>query len=67
MVAHIEHAVNYWIDAWENIRDGRASENRGLRYRERSGAHCNWDYLTSIEVELDVKRGVEKEVTKGRG
>lgn len=51
----------------ENIREGRASENRGLRYRERPWAHCNWDYLTSIEVELDVKCGVEKEVTKGRG
>jgi len=64
MAAHIKHAVNYWNDAWENIREGRAREHYGQRDWMAEGAHCYWDYLPSIAEELKGKWGVDEEVVR---
>lgn len=64
MAAHIKHAVNYWNDAWENIREGRAREHYGQRDWIAEGAHCYWDYLPSIAEELKGKCGVEEEIVR---
>ena len=62
MAAHIKHAVNYWSDAWENIREGKARDRYGHRDWIAEGAHCYWDYLPSIATELKEKYGVDEEV-----
>jgi len=64
MAAHIKHAVNYWNDAWSNIREGRAREHYSQRDWMAEGAHCYWDYLTSIEEELKGICGVDGETVK---
>ena len=62
LATHIKHAVNYWNDAWSNIREGKAREHYGHRDWIAEGAHCYWDYLPSIAVELRAKCGVEEKV-----
>jgi len=64
MAAHIKHAVNYWNDAWENIREGRTREHYGQRDWVAEGAHCYWDYLPSIAEELSRKCDVDGEIVK---
>jgi len=64
MAAHIKHAVNYWNDAWENIRERRTREHYGQRDWIAEGAHCYWDYLPSIAEELSGKCGVDGEIVK---
>jgi hypothetical protein len=64
MAAHIKHAVNYWNDAWSNIREGRGREHFGQRDWMAEGAHCYWDYLTSIEEELKGICDVDGETVK---
>ena len=62
LATHIKHAVNYWNDAWSNIREGKAREHYGHRDWIAEGAHCYWDYLPSIVVELRRDSGVEEKL-----
>ncbi|KAI9878079.1 MAG: hypothetical protein M1830_001990 [Pleopsidium flavum] len=60
MASHITHAVNYWGDAWSNIREGTAREHYGLRPLIAEGMHMYWDYVPDIVVDLR-NRGFEGE------
>ena len=31
MASHISHAVNYWCEAWQRLKEGNARDNYGLR------------------------------------
>ena len=58
MACHISHAVNYWTDAWQRLKEGSARENYGLRPLEAEGAHLYFDYLILI-VEDMRRKGFE--------
>ena len=55
MASHISNAVNYWGDAWQRLREGRARENYGLRALEAEGAHLYFDYLPLIVKDMRAK------------
>lgn len=66
MVTHIKHAVNWWGDAWENIRNGTchstpastlpsSSELLPLRPLEAEGMHLYFSYLPRIVADLRSK------------
>lgn len=48
MASHISHAVNYWCDAWQRIKEGNARDNYGLRVLEAEGSHLYFDNLPLI-------------------
>lgn len=58
MASHISHAVNYWGDAWQQLKQGKARDNYGLRALEAEGAHLYFDYLPLI-VEDMRRKGFE--------
>ncbi len=58
MACHISHAVNYWGEAWQRIKDGIARDNCGLRALEAEGSHLYFDYLRLIVKDVG-KRGFE--------
>ena len=58
MASHISHAVNYWIDAWQRLKEGNARDNYGLWPLEAEGAHLYFDYLPLI-VEDMRRKGLE--------
>ena len=60
MASHITYAVNYWGDAWYNIRENKMRNHYGLRDWMAEGAHCYWDYLPLIATEMR-RRGFEGE------
>lgn len=64
LAAHIKHAVNYWGDAWSNIREGKAREHYGHRDWMAEGAHCYWDYLPEIAKELTKGQGMFEDEVK---
>ena len=45
MAAHLKNAVNYWHQAWNRMREGKARDNYGLRDYIAEGMHLYWDYL----------------------
>lgn len=55
MATHISHAVNYWGDAWEQLRQGKARDNYGLRALEAEGTHMYFDYLPRIVADMREK------------
>ncbi|KAL9113489.1 MAG: hypothetical protein Q9187_007622 [Circinaria calcarea] len=66
MVTHIKHAVNWWGDAWENIRNGTchptpastlpsSSKLQTLRLLEAEGMHLYFSYLPRIVADLRSK------------
>ncbi len=52
VASHITHAVNYWGDAWSNIREAKARNHYGLRDWMAEGAHMYFDYLSDIAAEV---------------
>ena len=48
MASHISHAVNYWGDAWHNLKNEKARDSYGLRALESEGSHLYFDYLPRI-------------------
>ena len=58
MASHISHAVNYWTDAWQRLKEGNARDNYGLWPLEAEGAHLYFDYLPLI-VEDMRRKGFE--------
>lgn len=59
MASHTSHAVNYWGDAWSNIRDGKARDHYGLRDWIAEGAHKYFDYLPHIAEDME-RKGANK-------
>lgn len=55
---HIKHAVNYWHESHQRIRDKRTRDHYGLTNWLAEGMHLYWDYLPDIanEMSLEVKR-----------
>ena len=48
---HVVQAVNYWGDAWQNIRDGKARfDPTWARDWISEGVHQYWDYLPLVVV-----------------
>lgn len=62
MASHISHAVNYWGDAWQQLKQGKAREDYPLRALEAEGSHLYFDYLPSIVEDMRRKgfKGPEK-------
>ena len=52
LAAHIKQAVNFWGDAWDNMRGNRTRENYGLRDWTSEGMHLYWDYVPRVHAEL---------------
>ena len=55
MASHISHAVNYWGDAWRQLKEGKARDNYGLRALEAEGSHLYFDYLPLIVEDMRKK------------
>ncbi|MCJ1264955.1 hypothetical protein MMC22_004830 [Lobaria immixta] len=55
MASHTSHAVNYWGDAWSNIRGGKARDHYGLCDWIAEGAHKYFDYLPHIAEDMKRK------------
>ena len=64
MATHIRFAVNFWGDAWRNIRENKARNHYGYRDWLAEGAHMYWDYLPEIAREMKEKSGVDEEKIK---
>ena len=58
MASHLTHAVHYWTDAWQRLKEGNARDNYGLRPLEAEGAHLYFDYLPLV-VEDMRRKGFE--------
>ena len=58
MAMHISHAVNYWGDAWSNIRNNKTRDHFGMRDWVAEGAHLYWDYVPHICTDMR-KRGFD--------
>lgn len=52
LASHVSHAVNYWGDAWHNLKNGKARPHFGLRELEAEGAHLYFDYLPLIVEDM---------------
>lgn len=50
--SHIRHAVNYWGDAWRNIRESKTRGPPDPFGWVAEGAHCYWDYLPDIVADM---------------
>ncbi|KAL9577539.1 MAG: hypothetical protein Q9212_006301 [Teloschistes hypoglaucus] len=55
---HIKHAVNYWHESHQRIRDKTTRDHHGLTNWLAEGMHLYWDYLPDVinEVSLNVKK-----------
>ena len=52
MAVHVSHAVNYWGDAWGQVKQGKLRDNYGLRFLEAEGTHLYFDYLPRIVSDM---------------
>lgn len=60
---HTQHAVNFWHEAHERMREGKMRGHygvEGLRDWLAEGMHMYWDYLPSIAAELSRNCKVEQ-------
>ncbi|KAL8835050.1 MAG: hypothetical protein Q9170_003479 [Blastenia crenularia] len=55
VACHIKHAVNFWHEAHERIREGKARDHHGLCDWLAEGMHLYWDYLPGIIKEMSTK------------
>ncbi|KAL8948201.1 MAG: hypothetical protein Q9222_005592 [Ikaeria aurantiellina] len=55
MATHLKHAVNWWHQAWNRMREGKARDNYGTRDYIAEGMHLYWDYLDLIVKEMQDK------------
>jgi len=55
MAIHVSQTVNYWGDAWEQLKQGKARDNYGLRALEAEGTHMYFDYLPRIVADMKGK------------
>ena len=65
LASHVSHAVNYWGDAWHNIRNKQTRprprhNGTPLRALEAEGMHLYFDYLPKIVADMR-QRGYEGE------
>lgn len=59
MAAHLKHAVNWWHQAWNRMRDGTARDRHGLRDYVAEGMHLYWDYLELVVQEMEERGWTE--------
>ena len=52
MASHISHAVNYWGDAWQQIKQNKTCDNYGHRDLVVEGTHLYFDYLPLIVEDM---------------
>ena len=52
MAAHISSAVNYWGDAWGQLKQGKARDHFGLKALEAEGTHMYFDYMPRIVADM---------------
>ena len=52
MASHISHAVNYWDDAWQQLKQIKSCDNFGHGDLEVEGAHLYFDYLPLIVEDM---------------
>ena len=52
MASHISHAVNYWVDAWQQIKKSKSCDNHGHRDLVAEGTHLYFDYLPLIVEDM---------------
>ncbi|KAL8708107.1 MAG: hypothetical protein Q9220_006961 [cf. Caloplaca sp. 1 TL-2023] len=55
MAAHLKQAVNWWHQAWNSMRNGKARENYDMRDYISEGMHMYWDYLDLIVEDMQAK------------
>ena len=55
VACHTKHAVHFWHEAHEHIREGKAREHYGLCDWLAEGMHLYWDYLPKIVDEMASK------------
>ncbi|KAL8707024.1 MAG: hypothetical protein Q9225_007876 [Loekoesia sp. 1 TL-2023] len=61
---HIKHAVNFWHEAHERIRDGGERDHHGLRDWLAEGMHLYWDYLPRIVGEIALRYRIPDSVIR---
>ena len=55
MASHISHAINYWVDGWQQIKQSKPCNNYGHRDLVVEGSHLYFDYLLLIVEDMRVK------------
>ncbi|KAL8766274.1 MAG: hypothetical protein Q9209_006906 [Squamulea sp. 1 TL-2023] len=55
VACHIKHAVNFWHEGHERIREKQGRDHHGLRDWLAEGMHMYWDYLPKIVNEMSLK------------
>lgn len=61
--AHVRQAVNYWGDAWENLRANKARfDPTWMRDWIAEGAHKYWDYLPRVVTSVGQARAKDGEI-----
>lgn len=61
VASHTRHAVNYWGDAWHNIREHKTRDHYGLRDWIAEGAHKYFDYMESIAKDMGGEKRLVEE------
>ena len=55
MASHISHAVNYWVDAWQQLKQSKTCDDYGHRDMVVEGSHLYFDYLPLIVEDMRAK------------